>query len=69
VTVIFSGRAVLNEKTVLPKYDDLFGPTLKVLKAKGGSASVEEINEELTIAIGATQAHLDVTYPKSGVCS
>ena len=44
----------------------MFSPTLKVLRTLGGSGSIEEINDALTAMIGATQAHLDVTYPKSG---
>lgn len=54
------------EKADIPKYDDLFSPTLQVLVKLGGSGSVEEIDEGLTTLIGATQAQLDVTYPKSG---
>lgn len=54
------------EKAALPRYDDLFGPTLKVLETLGGSGSIEEINDALSIAIGATQAQFDVTNPKSG---
>lgn len=56
----------MTEKASLPKYDDLFGPTLKVLGSLGGSGTVEEINEALATAINATQAQLDITYPKSG---
>ncbi len=54
------------EKIRLPKYDDLFSPTLQSLTKLGGSGSIEEIDEALTNIIGATQAQLDVTYDKSG---
>jgi restriction system protein len=54
------------EKVALPKYDDLFSPTLKVLAQLGGSGSIEEIDDALVAALGASQAQLDVTYPKSG---
>jgi restriction system protein len=50
----------------LPKYDDLFKPTLETLTKLGGSGSIEELDEALTAAIGASQEQLDVTYPKSG---
>jgi restriction system protein len=56
----------VTEKASLPKYDDLFSPTLKVLRTLGGSGSIEEIDDALSTAIGATPAMLDVTYPKSG---
>jgi restriction system protein len=50
----------------LPKYDDLFQPTLEVLTKLGGSASIEELDEALIARIGASQEQLDVAYPKSG---
>ena len=50
----------------LPKFDDLFKPTLEVLTKLGGSGSIEELYDAMTAAIGATQEQLDVTYPKSG---
>jgi restriction system protein len=50
----------------LPKYDDLFKPTLEVLTKLGGSASIEELDDALITEIGASQEQLDVTYPKSG---
>lgn len=56
----------MTEKSSLPKYDDLLSPTLKAVETLGGSGSIEEIDEGLITAIGATQAQLDVTYPKSG---
>jgi restriction system protein len=42
----------------LPKYDDLFRPTLEALTKLGGSGSVEEIDDALVTAIGASQAQL-----------
>ena len=51
----------------LPKQEDLLKPTLEVLTKLGGSASVEELDDALTTAIGATPEQLDVVYPKSGV--
>lgn len=50
----------------LPKYDDLFKPTLEALTKLGGSGSIEELDDAMIAAIGASQEQLDVTYPKSG---
>lgn len=50
----------------IPKYDDLFRPTLEALVRLGGSGAIEEIEDELITALDITQAQLDVTYPKSG---
>ena len=58
-------RAV-SEKINLPKYDDVFSPTLKVLRTLGGSGAIDEINDAMAAAIGVTKVQADVTYPKSG---
>jgi len=50
----------------LPKYDDLLKPTLEVLTKLGGSGSIEELDDAMISAIGASQEQLDITYPKSG---
>ena len=50
----------------LPKYDDLFQVTLQVISKLGGSASIEELDDAILGAIGATQEQLDFTYLKSG---
>ena len=57
------------EKPSLPKFDELFKPTLEALNALGGSGSNEEINDALIVAIGATQQQLDITSPKTGVAT
>ena len=51
---------------ILPKYDDLMFPTLKVIQALGGSGSIEEIQEKLIETEGFTEGQMSVTYPKSG---
>ncbi len=56
----------MSEKISLPKYDDLFSPTLKVLRTLGGSGAIDEINDAMAATIGVTKAQADVTYPKSG---
>lgn len=50
----------------LPKYDDLFKPTLEALSALGGSGSIDEVDDALIAALNISQDQLDVTYPKSG---
>ena len=52
--------------SVLPKYDDLLQVTLESLSKRGGSASIDELNDAIMMAIGATPDQLDITYPKSG---
>jgi len=41
-------------------------PTLQALRHLGGSASIEEIQDHLTMSMGFTQPQLDMTYPASG---
>jgi restriction system protein len=54
----------MNVETI--RKDDFYLPTLHVLRALGGSASIEEIEEKLIDRFGFTQADLDATYPTSG---
>ena len=56
----------MTKSSMIPKYDDLFGPTLEALVSLGGSGAIEEIQDHLVSALGLTQAQLDVTYSKSG---
>ena len=39
------------DKAKLPKYDDLFSPTLQVLMKLGGSGSIEEINDNYAVTV------------------
>ncbi|QAY78686.1 restriction endonuclease [Sphingosinicella sp. BN140058] len=50
----------------LPKYDDFMLPTLHAVQHLGGSASIKEIEDALTEAMGLTQVQLDAAYSKSG---
>lgn len=50
----------------LPKYDELYKPTLEALIALGGSGSIAELEDALITSVGLTQDQLDLTYPKSG---
>jgi restriction system protein len=50
----------------LPKVEDFYVPTARALRALGGSASIEEIQDRLTESEGLTQEQLDQTYPTSG---
>lgn len=50
----------------LPTHENFMLPTMKVLEAHGGSASIEEIEEALIEMLGLTTEQLEVTYPSSG---
>jgi restriction system protein len=50
----------------LPKYHELFRPTLDGLAALGGSASIDELGDWITETLSMTEAQLELTYPKSG---
>ena len=56
----------MSKHSSLPRVDDLYQPTLQALAKLGGSASVEELEDAIASALGATQEQLDMTYPKSG---
>lgn len=56
----------MTQSPTLPKYDDLFKPTLEALSSLGGSGSIEELDDALISSLGINQEQLDVTYPKSG---
>lgn len=56
----------VTQSPTLPKYDDLFKPTLEALSGLGGSGSIEELDDALISSLGISQEQLDVTYPKSG---
>jgi len=57
----------LAEIVSIPKFDDLFKPTLNALISLGGSGTNEEIEDAVVSAIGATQEQLDIASPKNGV--
>lgn len=42
----------------VPTYDRLFNPTLHAIKRLGGSASIAELNEEVTKSLGLTNAEI-----------
>lgn len=50
----------------LPKVEDLYVPTMKALRALGGSASIAEIQDRLIETEGLTQDQIDQVYPTSG---
>lgn len=56
----------MSEPSALPKYDDLLKATLETLAALGGSGSIDELDDAIMAAIGATPDQLEITYPKSG---
>jgi len=49
----------------LPKYHELFGSALKALDDLGGSASIDEMAEEVAKALQLTEAQLEIVYDKS----
>lgn len=52
--------------TNLPKHDDFYVPTLRVLDGLGGSATIEEIEQALNEKFGFDEDELSQRYPKSG---
>ena len=57
----------MKEKEKIPTYMDLLWPTLKVLEALGGSASIREISEELASYLNLPDSILDIPHnPKYG---
>jgi len=56
----------LDKPSTIPKYDDLFKPTLESLAKLGGSASIEELEDALAENLALTQDQLDLSYPTSG---
>jgi restriction system protein len=42
----------------LPKYDELFNPLLKTMKKLGGSASITELNEQVTKSLNLTDKEI-----------
>ena len=46
----------------IPKYDDLLWPTLKALEAKGSSASIQELSEQIASDRGLSDEILDVPH-------
>src|SRR5579863_9721097 len=53
-----SSELVRRSKMSLPKYDDLFNPLLEAIKRLGGSASVTELNEEVTKNLNLTDEEI-----------
>lgn len=49
-------------KQEMPKYDELLWPTLKALEAKGGSASIQELSEQIASDRGLSDEILDVPH-------
>jgi len=56
----------LSKQIEIPKYDDLFKPTLEALANLGGSASIDELEDALIGDLAISQDQLDIAYPSSG---
>jgi len=50
----------------IPKWNELFGPTIRALKALGGSATIQEIDEKVLELEGFTDDQLAVPHGDSG---
>ena len=57
----------MTEKQI-PTYEDLLWPTLNALKARGGSASIQELSEQIASDLGLPDSILDALY-KGGTSS
>ena len=51
------------------KSDDLLWPTLKALEAKGGSASIQELSEQITSDMELSDEILDIPHKEGGTQS
>ena len=56
----------MSKQIEIPKYDDLFKPTLEALANLGGSASIDELEDALIGDLAISQDQLDIAYPSSG---
>ena len=52
----------MTKKQKIPTYDDLLWPTLKALEALGGSASIQELLEQLTADLALSDEILDILH-------
>ena len=51
-----------NQKIRIPTYADLLWPTLKILKERGGSASIRELEEDIASSLGISEEVLDILH-------
>ena len=58
------------KKQELPTYEDLLWPTLKALESRGGSASIQELSEDIASELALSEEILDMPHkdgPKAEV--
>ncbi len=53
----------------IPKYNDLLWPTLEALKAKGGSASIQELSEQIASDMELSDEILELPHKEGGTQS
>ena len=53
-------------KSQTPKANDLLWPTLKALEARGGSASIQELSEQVAAYLALPDEMLDILHGKNG---
>ena len=57
------------KKSDIPTYDDLLWPTLEALKAKGGSASIQELSEQIASDMELSDEMLELPHKEGGTRS
>ena len=57
------------KKSEIPTYDDLLWPTLEALKAKGGSASIQELSEQIASDMELSDEILELPHKEGGTQS
>lgn len=57
------------KKSEIPTYDDLLWPTLEALKAKGGSASIQELSEQIASDMELSDEILELPHKEGGTRS
>lgn len=57
------------KKSEIPTYDDLLWPTLEALKAKGGSASIQELSEQIASDMELPDEILELPHKEGGTRS
>jgi len=54
--------ASYQSRTRVPTYTDLLWPTLQVLKTRGGSASIRELEDDIAASLGLSEEILEVPH-------
>lgn len=60
------GDAMVEAEVVIPKWNQLFGPTIEALKALGGSGTIQEIVDKVVEQQQVSEDQLSVPHGDSG---